>query len=153
MSDICIHIPDEITNRLSLEESTLAAIAREALLVRLYAMGKIDKDSLTHALEIGDFEYVFLLKKYGITLPDTQATNGASPEPSPAYDENDPESLRERAREVLREAGLLTELGPELKQFIAEGPIITREEAQAIFARNPGKSLSEIVIEQRGPLY
>jgi predicted transcriptional regulator len=57
---------------------------------------------------------------------------------------------RARAREVLRAAGLLTELGPELKQRAAQATA-TPEEIQAAFARAGGKPLSEIVIEQRGP--
>jgi len=61
-----------------------------------------------------------------------------------------PGGERERAREVLRAAGLLTELGPELKQRAAQATA-TIEEIQAAFERAGGKPLSEIVIEQRGP--
>src|SRR5690348_10628467 len=61
-----------------------------------------------------------------------------------------PQTERERAREVLRAAGLLTELGPELKRRAAQATA-TLEEIQAAFARAGGKPLSEIVIEQRGP--
>lgn len=60
------------------------------------------------------------------------------------------QSERERAREVLRAAGLLTELGPELKKRAAEATM-TLEEINDAFARAGGKPLSEIVIEQRGP--
>ncbi len=61
-------------------------------------------------------------------------------------------ALSEQARgiEVLRQAGMLTELGPELQQ-LADESTITLEEIHAIFKRIGGKSLSEIVIEQRGP--
>lgn len=61
-----------------------------------------------------------------------------------------PSGERERAIAVLREAGLLTELGPELKQRAAQATM-SLEEIQAIFARVGGKPLSEIVLEQRGP--
>ena len=61
-----------------------------------------------------------------------------------------PPGERERALEVLRAAGLLTQLGPELKQR-AEQSTATLEEVQAAFARAGGKPLSEIVIEMRGP--
>ncbi len=61
-----------------------------------------------------------------------------------------PPSERERARAVLHEAGLLTELGPELKRR-AEQSTATLEEVQAAFARAGGKPLSEIIIEMRGP--
>ncbi len=60
-----------------------------------------------------------------------------------------PPGERERARAVLRAAGLLTELGPELKQR-AEQSTATLEEVQAAFARAGGKPLSEIVIKMRG---
>lgn len=57
---------------------------------------------------------------------------------------------REHIREILRSAGLLTELGPELQKR-AMRSTATLEEVQASFARVGGKPLSEIVIEQRGP--
>jgi hypothetical protein len=65
------------------------------------------------------------------------------PPPAPAGE-------RERVRVVMREAGLLTELGPELKRR-AEQSTATLEEVQAAFARAGGKPLSEIVDEMRGP--
>jgi plasmid stability protein len=61
-----------------------------------------------------------------------------------------PVSERERATEILRAAGLLTEPGPEMKARAARSTA-TLEEVRAAFARSPGKPLSEIVIEQRGP--
>jgi len=57
---------------------------------------------------------------------------------------------RERTREVLRAAGLLTELGSELKQRAAQSTA-SLEEVSAALSRAGGKPLSEIVIEQRGP--
>src|SRR5262245_53277166 len=65
--------------------------------------------------------------------------------PSPA-----PAGERERAREVLRAAGLLTELGPELKRR-AQQSTATLEEVSAALSRAGGKPLSEIILEQRGP--
>ena len=61
-----------------------------------------------------------------------------------------PEGERERAREVLRAAGLLTELGPELKRRAAQATM-SLEAIQAAFARAGGTPLSEMVLEQRGP--
>lgn len=57
---------------------------------------------------------------------------------------------REQARAILRAAGLLTELGPELKQRAAQSTA-SLEEVSAALSRAGGKPLSEIVIEQRGP--
>lgn len=61
-----------------------------------------------------------------------------------------PMDERERAREVLRAAGLLTEPGPEVQRLASEASM-TLEEINDAFARAGGKPLSEIVIEQRGP--
>ena len=60
-----------------------------------------------------------------------------------------PDSERERARQVLRAAGLLTELGPNLRKLADS--TVRLEDVQAALARVGGKTLSEIVLEQRGP--
>ena len=60
-----------------------------------------------------------------------------------------PASERERARQVLRAAGLLTELGPNLRRLADS--TVRLEDVQAALARAGGKTLSEIVLEQRGP--
>lgn len=57
---------------------------------------------------------------------------------------------RERAREVLKAAGLLAELGPESKK-LAESSTATLEEVQKMLSQAGGPSLSELIIEQRGP--
>ena len=61
-----------------------------------------------------------------------------------------PASERERATEILRAAGLLVEPGPERKGRAARS-IATLAEVRAALAKGTGKTLSEIVIEQRGP--
>ena len=61
-----------------------------------------------------------------------------------------PPGERERATEILRAAGLLTELSPEEKVRAAQADL-TLEEARAILDRAGGKPLSEIIIEMRGP--
>ncbi len=60
-----------------------------------------------------------------------------------------PDSERERARQVLRAAGLLTELGPNSRKLADS--TVRLEDVQAALARAGGKTLSEIVLEQRGP--
>jgi len=62
-----------------------------------------------------------------------------------------PPKLDERARvtEILRAAGMLAELGPELRA--RADPTISLEEVQAALDRAGGKLLSEIILEQRGP--
>jgi hypothetical protein len=51
-------------------------------------------------------------------------------------------------REILRKAGLLTELGPNLRQR-AEASTATLEMVRATLNRSGLKSLSDIVLEQR----
>lgn len=61
-----------------------------------------------------------------------------------------PPGERERAIAVLREAGLLAQLGSAEKARAARSKL-TLEEARAILDRAGGKPLSEVVIEMRGP--
>lgn len=65
--------------------------------------------------------------------------------PSPAAVSSD----RERARQALRAAGLLTELGPNLHRLA--DPTVRLEDVRTALNRAGGKSLSEIILEQRGP--
>mgnify|MGYP001141604300 CR=1 FL=1 len=60
-----------------------------------------------------------------------------------------PSSDREKAHQALRAAGLLTELGPKLRRLA--NPTVGMEEVSAALGRAGGKTLSEIVLEQRGP--
>lgn len=60
-----------------------------------------------------------------------------------------PDNERERVRQVLQKAGLLTELDPELRKLA--DPTVSLEEVRAALDRVKGPSLSEIVLEQRGP--
>ena len=61
-----------------------------------------------------------------------------------------PSSQREQVWQVLKLAGLSTELGPEMQER-AERSTAGLEEIQAAFDNSKGKPLSEIVIEMRGP--
>ena len=61
-----------------------------------------------------------------------------------------PMSERERAREVLRAAGLLAEPSEEMKKLAAQSTL-TLEEARLILDRAGGKPLSEVILEMRGP--
>ncbi len=55
----------------------------------------------------------------------------------------------EKARQILKKAGLLTELSPNVRRR-AEASTATLEEVRAALDRVSGKPLSEIVLEQRG---
>ena len=58
------------------------------------------------------------------------------------------ENEREKVSQSLREAGLLSELGPNLRQR-AETATATLEEVRNALDQAGGKPLSEIVLEQR----
>jgi len=58
------------------------------------------------------------------------------------------ENEREKVSQILREAGLLSELGPNLRQR-AETATATLEEVRNALDQAGGKPLSEIVLEQR----
>ena len=62
-----------------------------------------------------------------------------------------PESLsnREEVRQALRDAGLWVELSPSLRRMA--DPTVCLEDVEAALGRVGGKSLSNIVLEQRGP--
>jgi len=60
-----------------------------------------------------------------------------------------PDSDREKARQSLYAAGLLTELGPNLRGLA--DPTVRLENVRAALGRAGGKTRSEIVLEQRGP--
>jgi hypothetical protein len=53
------------------------------------------------------------------------------------------------AREILEAAGMVRPLGPYLESKIIPG--VTLEEVQRILTEAGGPSLSEIILEQRGP--
>jgi hypothetical protein len=55
---------------------------------------------------------------------------------------------RELARETLRVAGLLAELGPHLRE--RADPTVHLEDVNEALGRAGGKPLSEVVLEQRG---
>ncbi len=58
-------------------------------------------------------------------------------------------SEREEFTQVLRTAGLLSELSPEMKQT-ARKCNVTLEEVRKSLDRSEGPLLSEIILEQRG---
>jgi len=60
-----------------------------------------------------------------------------------------PSSDRESARQALRAAGLLAELGPNLRRLA--DPKVRLEDVRAALNRAGGKALSEVILEQRGP--
>jgi len=58
-------------------------------------------------------------------------------------------SAREHVREALRAAGILGELGPEMKARAARSTM-SLEEVRAALDRAGGKPLSELILEMRG---
>jgi hypothetical protein len=68
-----------------------------------------------------------------------------APDPPAVPSDGGPPSLRE----ILQAEGLLSELSPELRSLIIPG--VTLEQVHEIFKDTGGPSLSDIIIEQRGP--
>jgi hypothetical protein len=61
-----------------------------------------------------------------------------------------PPGEREQAIAAMRAAGLLAELGPEMKMR-AQRSTMTLEEVRAALDKAGGKPLSELILEMRGP--
>lgn len=61
---------------------------------------------------------------------------------------SEPESEREQVRHILKEAGLLSELGDNLRTRIDR--TVRHEDVVAALGRAGGKPLSKIILEQRG---
>jgi plasmid stability protein len=80
------------------------------------------------------------------SAPAATATAEAPDTPPPA---TEPAGEPPTAREILKAAGHLVELSPELRSLIIPG--VTLEEVQEALTRAGGPSLSDIIIEQRGP--
>jgi len=59
------------------------------------------------------------------------------------------DSDRDRARQALRDAGLLTQVGPHLRELADS--TISLKDVNAALDRAGGKKLSEIILDQRGP--
>ena len=60
-----------------------------------------------------------------------------------------PDSSSKNTREILEAAGLVHPLSPRLRNLIIPG--VTLEQVRTAMARAGGPSLSEIIMEQRGP--
>jgi hypothetical protein len=60
-----------------------------------------------------------------------------------------PLSEHEKFRKVLRESGMLVELGPQWSKGLEDVPLLTHEELQEKLKGVP--PLSDIIIEDRGP--
>ncbi len=56
---------------------------------------------------------------------------------------------RQKVRQALQEAGLLSELSPNLQRLV--DPTVRLEDVKAALERTEGKALSEIILDQRGP--
>ena len=62
---MCIEIPDELLTIMS--ESELAALSREALLVKLYDLGEIGSGKAAKILGISRRAFLELLDQYGVS--------------------------------------------------------------------------------------
>lgn len=65
-------------------------------------------------------------------------------------DQSDAETERKKLARLLRQAGMLSEIGPRMRRLIETTPV-NHDKVVAILTRAGGKPLSEIILEQRGP--
>lgn len=72
MTTIQIPLPDEVVDDLSLSGQALADLAREALLVQLYARGELASGTAAHLLGISRRTFLDLLGRYGVSIFDEQ---------------------------------------------------------------------------------
>ncbi len=70
MSTLNISLPDDIRNTLSIGEEELAALALEALLVRLYERGDLSSGKAAEILHITRAEFLDVLGTYGVSMFD-----------------------------------------------------------------------------------
>ena len=70
MSTLNISLPDDIRKALSIGEEELAALALEALLVRLYELGDLSSGKAAEILRITRREFLDVLGAYGVTIFD-----------------------------------------------------------------------------------
>jgi predicted HTH domain antitoxin len=72
MTTIHIPLPDEIVHDLSLNQDALTDLAREALLVQLYARGELASGTAAQLLGISRRAFLDLVGQYGVSIFDEQ---------------------------------------------------------------------------------
>jgi hypothetical protein len=83
-------------------------------------------------------------------LVETGAPQTTRAEPcAPAWPAGHPDGELPSVRDVLRAAGHLAELDEDMRSLIIPG--VTLEEVHEIFRTTDGPSLTDIILEQRGP--
>ena len=70
MTTLQIEYPEELLNRGDQTKEELARLAREALLVRLYDLGKISSGQAASALGITRWAFLDLLGRYNVSYFD-----------------------------------------------------------------------------------
>jgi predicted HTH domain antitoxin len=73
MITLKIPLPDDIRSALSIDDEELAALALEALLVRLYERGDLSSGKVAELLRIPRREFLKLLDNYGVLIFDEDA--------------------------------------------------------------------------------
>lgn len=70
MSQLVIEIPDEMETQITLSRHELQSVAKEALMVRLYAAEQISSGRAAALLGISRREFLDLLDQYGVSVFD-----------------------------------------------------------------------------------
>jgi len=67
MTMLQIDYPEELLDQVDQSKEALEALAREALLVRLYDLGKLSSGKAAELLDISRREFLDLLGRYGVS--------------------------------------------------------------------------------------
>ena len=73
MHVLSISYPDELLLSLKENESSFNKLAREALFVKLYEMGKISSGTATRILNMSRLRFLDLLSEYNVTIYEPQS--------------------------------------------------------------------------------
>ena len=134
-------------NRLIVE---ISPEVHEALVIQAKTYGKSATEYARQLIEMG-------VRRTAKNLSSAQATTDAVKDRDVPYDvisysiptETVSAPHPKTVREYLEEAGMVVDLGDELRSLIIPG--VTLEEVQQILADAAGPSLTEILDEHRGP--
>ncbi|MGI8588884.1 MAG: UPF0175 family protein [Chloroflexia bacterium] len=73
MTILRIELPDDVRNALALDAQELTALAREALLVRLYERGELSSGKAAELLGISRRAFLEVIDRYGVSSFDEKA--------------------------------------------------------------------------------
>src|SRR5437588_11718280 len=119
MTILQIELPDELREALALDAQELTALAREALLVRLYERGDLSSGKAAELLGISRRAFLEILDRYGVSSFDDEVDFVAEAQPAldesgsePAILDADETARRQRQQRTLEILSLTTSPRP-----------------------------------------